>query len=839
MAEPWSDPCDAPATSWELRPGVAQVELYHHKRVSIRNGNEPGFAELANYACPAGTSCLFTRTVPKAALIDELGVEVDFRSDHPGALLAVEVVLPRVTDPRTGEPARVLVRSEKRYERAGSWATMRFDGLPIAVKRAARGLRLDERFAAIDEREAYVERVAIVCPGDPRGVRLWIDEVRLESVAQVASVSTPQSSEAAADGSDLGAAAEGPALSALEKTTVGPEITIHSGGLRIDEKYFFPRACRWRDEDFGELAKRGFNTVWLDETPDAKTLQQIAAAKLRVLCPPPSAETLETHTSADWAPVVAWVLPGEADRLRLDSALVEIDRVRRLSTGLRRPLLARTTESFGAWSRSVDGLVVAVSGSRRSLLERAVNESRAGTPILAIASASPEPALAEQIQTLLPEWAPPRWTPPHQTTAAAWRAVELGARGLVVWTEEPITAADQFAGRMAKSLEMLNLRLALIEPWLMGSRRHTVDGVAADSPPLAAFQRQGVELVLPPEPGQSVLLRGLSDGARVAGLSPAGLSGRRARRVAGGVSVAAEQGAGGEFLLVSNDPRVTRSLEQYTSRVAPRAAALQRELAMAALEDRDALDPTTRRAVEGLLGKARLALVARDFATAYRSSYEAQRLADVVAEKRLELARPEGLHDSAPLSLVPETLTDHFRLAHLLATLPRGPNRLYGGSFEEIEQTRRLGWRRHKAGAESTAEVDLAADQESPHGQRYLRVVGRTPARAEAIESPPVTVRRGELLEFTGWARTSGAGYLVLSDSLGGETLSLKIEGPDRWTPFRLLRAAPRDGEVVLRIGVEGVVTAGVDGVMVRAIERPGVRAPGVASEPSASTPQR
>ena len=70
------------------------------------------------------------------------------------------------------------------------------------------------------------------------------------------------------------------------------------------------------------------------------------------------------------------------------------------------------------------------------------------------------------------------------------------------------------------------------------------------------------------------------------------------------------------------------------------------------------------------------------------------------------------------------------------------------------------------------------------------------------IVSPPVAVRRGQLIRIHGWVRvprpiTASPDGLQVFDSFGGPALAERIRTTDGWREFVLYRAAPRDGQLL------------------------------------------
>lgn len=831
-ADTWIETHDEPATTWRLdtSEGARQLANERVRVTGPRKGEQIGAERIAYVAAPA-PAVLAWRTTPAAAVIDELVLELEGRTALPGARLVAEVTVPNHGEDNA-VPVRLRVRSEPAPGTADGDFTLRLDRFPRRVEREARVWRVANRGGRLDTRGAYVSRVAIALPGSGRPAQVWLRTLRMETVV------TPLRR------SDDGLTA--PTAEASETTPSPPEaggrmqptvVTLRGDGFRVNGEPYFPRVWQWRGEPFSTLADHGVTTVWIDTLPTPQQLASAAHHRLRLLCPPPK-DLAELAVLGSLDRVLAWVLPGERTQRDLDTGLVEVEAARALGRDLERPILAHVTGGVGPWSRVADGLIV----ERRVSRLRCEDDSAAlllapSVPALSLLPLDVGQRLTAQLDALLGDGVATTWLPPQEVSRGVHAALRDGALGLVFAADQRLDGADDTTLATARWLEAVNRRLGLIEPWVTAPRM-SGSSEAANSPLL--FDRRNVRLLARDGLSTPTTEPHLNAEAmtRVVRITPAGLH-SWSPPAAGTLSPI---GVRAGDLLISQDPRVARSLKQYTAPTALKAAGNLTQLANQSLGACQALDTTGRQRAGGFLAEARLAISRRDAVAAYDAAHSALALVADAQTARLALAAGDLLQ-SAPLAVLPGTLTDHFRMEQLMAASQRGPNRLAAGSFEDIDTLRQNGWR-HPPEGNRGGTVELA-EADAVHGERVVRLQGESPTATARIVSPAIELNAGETVEITGWVRvnaTDGGARVVIGDTLGGPELDLMIgETGTEWTPFRLVRAAgPTDVESILSFRIRGRATAEIDAVMVRAIEPLGVarRPARTATKPQPSSPR-
>ncbi len=858
LADAWIDSHDGAETVWKS-PNDSQAEIVSQKRIRLGkqgvasdNSVSAIGAEQIVYQCPIGYSAWWWRDVPPAAIIDELKVYASIRATQPGTLLAAEIVLPRTIDPKTNTSMRLLIRPQTRKIAGPGNVEHSLAEFPLAVARAIRARRISlEKPTKIDPTGAYLQRVAIGTPGAIQNGTVWIKELSIEGIVQPLSLAkrSPAKSQSINQFASQSTPNSQPSVESKITTT---EVKLGSHGFRIDNKPFFPIAWLHRGESFAELSDLGFNTVVLNKLPTEQQLQQASLHSLKLICPATDKDNFPKY-NASWSPVLAWTVAGSSSKRSLDSHLAQVEDARQLPESLMRPVVIQASDTINEWSRIADGLILGQTHSRLTSeddaqLRMAQSRQRLspGTPLLASVSCDLSQSTMNQIDAFIGEGVTPSWLPIQGLQHACYEALAAGCRGLIFQSTEPLHGADQATLRTKAWLKNYLANLKLIRPWLLSPE----DPLLLEDGTGFLLERDGVRLVVPSPNGSltqdHLVLPGVGGVNQLYRLTPCGLKNSQVVRISGGVRTDRPAGYAQGYLLISNDPRVVVSLRKYTAKAGPSIAKEIVSLATERLAQTESLSVENRKLITTKLGEAKLALVRNE----YREGYDlAMGVIDAI-EKSDQYRRSIALENqnnrlSSPLSVLPSTLTDHFRLAQILSVMPRGSNRLYAGSFEDMDEARRLGWRRPAASQsiEGTS-VELVAG--SPiHGSNSLRLSSHTPSAtgelAPKIISPKIELDAGEMIEITGWCRVSQdnkqrrmptSSFLRIEDSLGGRELSLEISENENWQPFQLLRRATYRTSLEVTFSVEGTATAMIDGVMIRPIQ-PATNQTGTASRPS------
>jgi hypothetical protein len=320
------------------------------------------------------------------------------------------------------------------------------------------------------------------------------------------------------------------------------------------------------------------------------------------------------------------------------------------------------------------------------------------------------------------------------------------------------------------------------------------------------------------------------------------------QRVAGGTRFAFRP-AEDAFVLMTEDPKVVQSLRQHISRSGDRVVWLLRE--SAALKTA-AITTAARRLTQcgvncnvalqtsagtaAVLQQVDQARASHRVEQAYDAAVAANETLDQAAIQLRQAVGSPTLY-SNPLELGDEHLAEFAAFEKARPTFQVGDNLLYGGDFEDVGQLTQIGWQHfqnREAGIQSNVELSVV---EPRHGSYCLLLQatatsGGRPApdvTSVWIESPPVPVTAGQIVEIAGWVRIDrhsgddGDG-LEIADSVGGPDLALAIRQTNGWERFHMIRAIPDTAELRIRFALSGIGTAQLDAVMVRPVQRPAAR---------------
>ncbi len=110
---------NGPETSWQVRCRQREAKLESQER--RREGARDGQAEFIRVQATADNTPLrLEHELPAVQVLDELTASLWYRSDHPGATLAVRISFRGSKDPDTGAPVSMIIMGDK-YDEANKW----------------------------------------------------------------------------------------------------------------------------------------------------------------------------------------------------------------------------------------------------------------------------------------------------------------------------------------------------------------------------------------------------------------------------------------------------------------------------------------------------------------------------------------------------------------------------------------------------------------------------------------------------------------------------------------------------------------------------------------------
>lgn len=884
MPEAAADPAfsqsfDGPELAWELLETGTPAKVLLHSCLAGGARDHDGIERVA-VATGLGQSALISCKTPPIAALDELQARVWVKSSRPDLQLAGRIVLPRSLDPRTSQPATAIVKGD-RYSRAGHWQELVLRDVPKLLAAEARVMRTTPG-AKIDSREAYLDAVVLVVPGDPNGVELGTDQLVVEGV-KLDAAKIAQSAAANLNAAkpqppgQLKRVTSPPSLAAIpapaQSGKIGSESNVRMQGslLQVDGRPFLPRAVQWNGEPLQFLTDRGFNTVVLATPPSVEQSSEAKRIGLWFICIPPRPDTINREgLGAEGDRVLAWKLEDSAIAadpkyaLRWAAAVRDRDRV------YGRPILGAADAAWGSAGKVVDVLVAehprisCISTTEYDAwLAAQPKLAKPGTPVWAEFNSQFGEAVHQQTKTLFRMELPSPSVDFQQLEASVHTACTNGVRGFVFQSSSSLSENDSATRSRTAGLELINRRLQLIEPWLAGGKvvsKVTSSDGRFDS---LVFYVDGARLLIPlpinvesPQAGNrqkrgvgkdvTFLIPGVSESSQAYFVTPVSMTSLITERVAGGTRLTVPAPNAG-LVVVTEDPLIVRALRQRIDRQASATLRLERDMLAATAQSLVEAD----RRVGQLRGKAVLAatetasvntrLSQLDSLISANQAEAAQSLqtmlqSDVdrlMREARRSVGLDSGLENNA-YGLQFAHLADFVALQQSFANLRISENLLVGGDFEKLEDMTEAGWK-HVVPANAGASTHVQLTMEQPqHGTYCLELQasassGTAVANSEPrvwINSPVVPLDAAGRVEITGWVKinqpfaTPGEGLTII-DSLGGPELAVVVNRTSGWQLFRMIRAEAEPTSLQLTFALTGTGTASVDAVMVRTLQQP------------------
>lgn len=886
----WATPAfslnfNGPDRSWQLMPGGAPAQILAQEIIPGGAHDQNGLERIVVVGA-AGQSALLVVPIPQMAVLDELQVRLWVNGTRPDLQLGVRVVLPRSRDANGRSPVVTIVRGSV-SNKVGHWQELTISEVPkllaaqVRVMRAAPG-------AAIDSHEAYADGVVLIVPGDPNGVELGTDDLTVDGVPlpgmpgqskrpQARTVAAtlknaPPPAQTYARTNGQAAFAQGGSSAASSEAAAKPNIRLQGTSLYVDGRPFLPRVVQWNGEKLAFLANCGFNVVQLTSAPSEEQSQEASRAGVWFLCPPEHPDALAKGTlGRPNDRVLAWHLHDDAMEVDGNYAMRWAELVRDRDAVFGRPVIITPQSNWSAVNRSADILVA--QNARTERLTRQEFEwwfgacprlAQPGTPLWVWLPTEMDESVRRQVGALTRTAAPPLGLDIEQLNAFVEIACAEGARGFVFQSASSLSETDESTRQRVATLQLVNHRLQLMEPWLAGGKMvekvYSSDGNQAAI--LLHVDRAGL---LVPVPGENRATKnpvnikakprakeftftvpGLSETNQVFYLSPVAMRSVDSQRVAGGMRMtmpAAEDG----FLLITEDSTVIGVLRQRVMRDGPKVVQLERDL-------------SAQRARTLALAAPRLVplgysqeIAAQDAAVisqqraqidAYLSAGQIEPAHAVAAgllkhigesaEQQRRVTATNYWFESNPLSLSNNTLLQFAELQQALGGMRPGTNLLVGGDFEDLGQMTQQGWQHLEQPLPDVRSSAQLSGIEPQHGRYCLELSANlgspsarpaTVANSVSIVSPPVSVSANQLIEISGWVRVdrqfAPGDFFEIADSLGGPALAIRVEQTSGWQPFRMIREAADESRLSVTFSLSGIGSAKVDGVMIQTLQPP------------------
>jgi len=870
---------DGPEPSWRVGRGGPDYQVLNHERTNegARSGAGCEFFRFMSGA--NGTYVHLVHDLAPARVIAELRPSLWVRSDRPGIQLRARVVFPRSINPATNLPDSVLVAGAS-YTKVASWEQLRLDDLPTLAAAQARVLRAELK-RDVDTREAFVDRLVLNLYTGVGQTLLWVDDMEVAGFvgeAAVPAAQTPATTPVSLANPQSPPPQElippGPRAAPRE----GPK--LNGSVLLVGGRPIFPRAIEYQGEPLPFLKQRGFNALRLRTLPATALLADASRNGLWLICPPPMPPGLDAP-SADAAPlpdigpefdcVLAWDLGEGLTGRELDAVKRWAEQIRRADK-LGRPIICGASAELRAYSAPgrADILVLdrftpstsfELTDYRRWLHERP-RFARHGTPIWSTVPTEPAVNLVSQVAGLSAGQAPRILLGTEHTRLITYTALGAGARAILFASHAPLTSQDPDTRWRCNQLELLNLELELMEPWIAGGTL-TTSVTSTDSEVHAAvLQTAGAYMLLPVwsgkgaqfVPGQTTatgemtfVVPGVPETISAYEAWPGGMRPLRTKRVTGGVAVTADDFGITSMILLAQD--LLGETTRRTAAAGDRGARLLVEMAHTKLQIDTEVRPRLASYVKtkSLTRGDQLLKNAQSELTSAEASLGVGNVTETVRHAQFALRNLRAMERdywtagvtklatpvASPYAVTFATLPQHYALMANVDGARRMANQLPEGNFEDLGRAINAGWKHYQHPPEGVREDAELSQVKRYEGKHCLRLAATAidpefpPDQIETppgwITSPPINVEPGTLLRLRGRVliptpiKGSPDGLLIL-DSLGGEALAERVTHAPEWKEFTAYRVADATRSFTLTFALTGLGEVWIDDVTIEPI---------------------
>jgi hypothetical protein len=855
---------NGPEPTWQLLEEEVPAEILAQERI-LNGARDNAGSERLVVVAPAGHSAKLICPTDRIAVLDELQVRLWVKAPRPDLQLAVRVVLPRSRD-ATGRAATVLVRGQA-YTRHGQWQQLMLAELPRRLRGQVRLLRATNG-AKLDDRQAYVDAVVLVVPGEPNGLEIFTDELEVDGVLQPSIDEIQLASYEGAADTGIAEQSEVGQQTGNISSSDSQQVRLHGGIFLVNGRPLLPRGITWQGEPLSFLADCGFNVILLRKPPTADQAAEAKRRGLWFLCvPPPPDVLLREKLGRTDDRVLAWYLQHDAVVTDPQYAQRWGELIRQQDVVAGRPVMIAVETDWAKSSKAAEILLarhprfgILPSSDYEQWLDSGPRRVGGGSVWWVAVPTQFGEQVAQQLSALVGTESPPPNIEGNQLDALVRIACTRCARGFVFESRSPLNQPDTDSRLRAAVLERINRQLQLMEPWLASGKsvgRLASSDAAWSSMVLQADRARLLIPVCRPASLQtdvssgfrstwsgssvSYVVPGIPESSQAFLLSPVALRTLAKHRVAGGMRLVVPT-LESSFVLITEDPQVIQHLRQQIMREGPTYVRSQRNLAA---QRSIRFAETARRLAQ--LGYAsetmRVAATVNaqlpeiDRLLTTRQTEQANNLAEALLREldraAFEQRRAAAINTpyySNPLALGNERLADCVVLERSLDYNQSSENLLYGGDFEDIAQMTDFGWRHYRYPLPGIDSRVLLASNDAQQGGYCLEMQTSAssdqsdmdlPSAPVWIVSPPVNVEPGQRIEIIGWVRVDQpihGGGLQIIDTLGGPELSLAIRQTTGWQPFRMVRAVRQPEQLRITFALTGLGTVRLDAVTVRAV---------------------
>jgi len=479
------DGFDGAKPSWTAMHDRPAVRVSRHER-TLELRREGNAAELFDVSVQTEAALLhLVYQLPAARLIEGMNLSVWFNASQDGATVAARIVFPNQVDPDTNASLMLLVEGDS-YSKVNQWQKLECNDIERKVRQMLPQIRRRLQKAGVsgdlDLTGRYVDTAVIKIRSSRGTSRFLVDTLKFGPIVEARKEGAIQPVD-------------------REEPEVKPEAEFRGDRLYVNGQPYFLRAIPYHGEKPADLARQGYNVVWIPDIEDTRLLNELDQAGLRAMAVPPKPEKgvgadAQEPTNVHLAPfgpdtsrILFWYLGTKIQPEDKTEIANWIEQISSADRKYRRQVMGdvagfEKTYSLQFSMLGVHRPVVNTSftpKNYRDWLAERRNLARPGTYLWTWIQTEPPKSVNDAR-------AAAGWHPvvvePEQLELQVMAALAAGYRGIAYWTNSSLDDDRPGARERKLMIALLNMRLELLEPLLAtatvgGPARFTAKGPAS------------------------------------------------------------------------------------------------------------------------------------------------------------------------------------------------------------------------------------------------------------------------------------------------------------------------------------------------------------------------
>lgn len=407
---------------------------------------------------------------PQALVLEEFKASVEVNSSTVGLAIALRVVLPNYTDPRTSKPLVTWIRGEQ-CSAVKQWQSLSVAGSPKQLTQRVQQLRSELKTPDIDFSGAYFSAIGLL--------------MEIHSGTTFVDIRMPQYGPIVQANDDAIANVVQPTMQGVQTTasqSPSTRLKIERDRVEVDGRAIFPVIVADHGEPLSFFREIHGNMVWISDANDSDRMQQLLGSGHVVLATPPHPEFDPADFSTPLqglAPLQhshplpsGWILGTGIAADQLPHLLAWAREVRSADKSRHRPLFADMIESEGVASRQIDA--IGISQHTASLL-KPFGEARNASYLRQNTTAQitlPWEWVQTEIATGIANWrresnASAIVVEPEQILQQFFACLSAGSRGVGFWKSKALNPNNANDQETQAAMQLAGLYLQVLEPQLI------------------------------------------------------------------------------------------------------------------------------------------------------------------------------------------------------------------------------------------------------------------------------------------------------------------------------------------------------------------------------------